>query len=159
MSRWRRIFLNAAGLVSAMLFIATFILWPRSYRHPQSIADRDSLNFTHSDPYYWLISNPGRLTFCRQVGKDWPNPTRQFEFLSLEFAGGWNGRSSLVNLLVPYWMLAIVTAMLPTQRFFAWKAVRRARRRKRLGLCPACGYDLRASPQRCPECGAEQAAG
>jgi rubrerythrin len=34
-----------------------------------------------------------------------------------------------------------------------WLKQRRAARRAK-GLCIACGYDLRGSPDRCPECGA-----
>jgi hypothetical protein len=52
-----------------------------------------------------------------------------------------------------HWMVAAATAILPlVVGCRRWRATRRAAR-LRAGICPACGYDLRASPDRCPECG------
>jgi hypothetical protein len=53
------------------------------------------------------------------------------------------------GLVVPMWALLLPTAILPAAR--AW---RRLARRRAPGLCASCGYDLRATPERCPECGA-----
>jgi hypothetical protein len=51
---------------------------------------------------------------------------------------------------VPYWALLIALAITPA----VWMLTRRRlRTAARMNLCRSCGYDLRASPERCPECG------
>ena len=52
---------------------------------------------------------------------------------------------------IPCWFVMLLSATLPT---IVFARARRARRRQRTGCCSRCGYDLRASPDRCPECGA-----
>ncbi len=48
---------------------------------------------------------------------------------------------------IPFW------SILATQTTAAWLLYFKRKRRARRGLCTQCGYDLRASKDRCPECG------
>jgi hypothetical protein len=51
---------------------------------------------------------------------------------------------------VPDWALILAFSIMPVR--YAIRIVRRRNAEMR-GRCRACGYDLRATPDRCPECG------
>jgi hypothetical protein len=53
-------------------------------------------------------------------------------------------------LVVPYWFFVVVCSALPV---VGLRRVILRRRRKHRGACVRCGYDLRGTPGKCPECG------
>ena len=63
--------------------------------------------------------------------------------------GWYNGHS---GMSMPLWIPGFVLALVPA---FCITPLYRSRKRKKLGLCSKCGYDLRASKDRCPECGTD----
>jgi predicted RNA-binding Zn-ribbon protein involved in translation (DUF1610 family) len=84
-----------------------------------------------------------------------------FHFLGLDVSG-WralppstrSGQILGLIVTVPYECLAAVFWAYPLVYLSATIALLSSRRHRAKWSCPTCGYDLRASSVRCPECGA-----
>ena len=175
----RRLF-TLIALVSLALCVATVVLWVRSYR------TADAVEFMYHGQRWQLVSAGGRLradnapeleafvirlvrltqevdramvrarplTSARvrptEDGPRYAAASRELEALLATPRPTAQGGE--VSFAIP----ACAMALLPT----CWLAARlRVRWRLKPGLCLTCGYDLRATPDRCPECGATPAAG
>ena len=125
------------------------------------------MRFLFTEPgvvgYGWS-SQPARKpaaafdVFCRASTPTWFRHSRLLpevqQYVRLHSPPGTRPENVLYTL--PSWLLVIALAVLPAL------VVRRAlveSGRRRAGLCPGCGYDLRATPGRCPECGTSTGGG
>ena len=78
-------------------------------------------------------------------------PIRTFDFVRVFTPGDlFTGPTTKTAVVFPLWSVAALFGVIP-----AVAMVRKLQRRKHMaaGYCSQCGYDLRASPDRCPECG------
>jgi len=63
------------------------------------------------------------------------------------------------SLTLPLYFPTLLFALLPAHYFLRVRRRRRLASRRARGCCVNCGYDLQATPDRCPECGAIPAKG
>ena len=109
--------------------------------------------WTFSDPHdrFWTLGfwykDPGQFHFLGFVYKRGERFMNRYMRESGVVALDAYPESSVA---VPYWALVTLFALLPL--FWVWRLARRHFRRLP-GHCVKCGYDLRASQDRCPECG------
>jgi hypothetical protein len=163
LKRW---LFNIALGMSLVLCVATCAIWVRSVFIWDQCTDVDGAGIVQSSVslrgrfiFYrhwqikpqkaWGYRNSGRFPE-RPMIEDKPG-TLGFVWEDVLYVGGFRQSSSRRLLIaVPYWAIALSTAVLPT---VCARRLWRRRIHRGAGLCPVCGYDLRASPKRCPECG------
>jgi hypothetical protein len=113
--------------------------------------DDGRIDFTHTTttrPIRLAVAVPGQTYGF----KSWNQPTRLLRPPNTMSGRGW-------SLVAPLYLLAALTAGLPAGRVSWWLWQRRRHKHEtRRGVCPTCGYDLRATPGKCPECGTIPAA-
>jgi hypothetical protein len=178
----KRIFSSFAA-ISLLLCFATTALWVRSYwvwdvvfwdrarggfvlldqRHLQSSrgtisydlhVTRASSPFAVSDQGYGIIwyrfdlTNPAPSRYGLNL---WERLGFVLHKYRTDLVFGVHGEYLTIG--TPFWFLLVLFALPPGYALFRLRTNLVCDRSLAQGLCSSCGYDLRATPDRCPECG------
>jgi hypothetical protein len=155
----RRHVFSFFSVLSLLLFVAACTGWVRSYWREESV---DVTGDGPGDRYYLMM-----VTSCRGImsagcwrhTNAWHRLDWQHRSCTDPTNDNWAGKFGVrlgfgiiaddgaFFVFVPHAAAAAVSGVATVLAF------RRGRRRTAAGLCPSCGYDLRATPERCPECG------
>jgi hypothetical protein len=167
MRRLFRILLNAITVLSLVLAVLVVGVWVRSFFRV------DSLNLNAHGQHVGAQSARGSMLITREhrelqylrqgftfktsrnlrpliTSYAYRTLSQQLGFMYGRLASSPDVEMGWVYLL-PLWAPFVLFAVLPLAGLARWHFVVRARNRP--GLCLTCGYDLRATPERCPECG------
>jgi hypothetical protein len=161
-SRW---LFTAPAIVMLLLLMATAVLWIRNIRRPE--AWKASANVTiYSNRVgsgqlevqwlrdgaagWYVVTNPYSSHFPSEFEHQFLVGELDVARLTTSLGGYPAGTIVLWSLTLQYWFLCLLFASA-----LAWAIARIVRkcRTKSVGVCAVCGYDLRATPERCPECG------
>jgi len=163
-----RIVLGLSLLIGGFtLLLFARSLWRRDSVLLQRRQQSQSPGFFESHEEIWVSSGSGQFEIKWATWRDsvFHRPSNWVRIVSssrvspmnLRFGAvpTWQGRPGSTFWMVGFTLaypLVLLLCSLPW--LIQWRERKRQRRAADLKLCRNCGYDLRATPVRCPECGA-----